>query len=119
MKKTLVLGASNNPMRFSYKMVKSLLRHGYKVVAIGLREGEISGVKIHTGKPAFKMIHTVSLYIGPDRQPMYYDYLIALKPMRVIFNPGTVNRELIAKLNNKGIETVIDCALIMVSSGNY
>jgi uncharacterized protein len=119
MKKTLVLGASTNPMRFSHKMVKSLVRHHHEVVAIGLREGQISGVTILTGKPKAEKIHTVSLYIGPKRQPEYYDYIISLNPKRIIFNPGTVNKEFMKMAEKKGIEVLTDCALVMVSSGNY
>jgi len=119
MKRTLVIGASPNPMRFSHKMIKSLLRHDHEAVAVGIREGEISGIKILTGKPKLDKIHTVSLYIGPKRQPEYYDYILSLKPKRIIFNPGTVNKEFMKLAENKGIEVVEDCALVMVASGNY
>lgn len=119
MKKTLVLGASSNPMRFSHKMIKTLLRHDYEVVALGLREGEIAGVKILTGKPKIEKVHTISMYIGPKRQPEYYDYLLSLKPQRIIFNPGTINKEFMKIAERKGIDIVTDCALIMVSSGHY
>ena len=119
MKRTLVIGASPNPMRFSYKMVKSLLRHDYEVVAVGIREGEISGIKILTGKPSLQKIHTIALYIGPQRQPEYYEYILSLKPKRIIFNPGTINQEFMEMAEKKGIEVVNDCGLVMVASGNY
>lgn len=118
-KRTLVIGASPNPMRFSYKMVKSLLRHDYEAVAVGIRQGEIGDIKIQTGKPKLHKIHTVSLYIGPKRQPEYYDYILSLKPKRIIFNPGTINKEFMKMAEKKGIEVVEDCALVMVASGNY
>jgi len=119
MKKTLVLGASPNPLRFSHKMVKSLVRHNTEVVAVGFREGEISGIKIQTGTPLFKDIHTVSLYIGPKSQPAIYDYVLSLLPKRIIFNPGTINNEFMELAQKNNIEVVTDCALIMLSSGNY
>ena len=119
MKKTLVIGASPNPMRFAYKMVKSLLRHDYEAVPVGIRNGEIGGIKILTGKPMVRKIHTVALYIGPQRQPQYYDYILSLKPKRIIFNPGTINPEFMDMAEKKGIEVVNDCALVMVASGNY
>lgn len=119
MKKTLVLGASPNPLRFSNKMVKSLLRHGFEAVPLGIRKGEITGVEILTGKPQLKNIHTVSLYLSPKRQSDYYDYLISLDPKRIIFNPGTHNQELIDLARENGIEPITDCALIMIAKGIY
>jgi predicted CoA-binding protein len=119
MKRTLVIGASPNPMRFSHKMVKSLIRHGYEVVPLGLRKGEILGVNILTGKPELENIHTVSLYINPERQRQYYDYITSLAPRRIIFNPGTVNHEFIKLAESNNIEAITDCSLIMIAKGIY
>jgi len=118
-KKTLVLGASPNPVRFSYKAVKSLLRHDQDVVAVGFREGLIVEEKILVGKPLIEDIHTVSIYIGSSRQSDYYDYIISLKPKRVIFNPGTVNPEFMARLSREGIEPVAECMLVMLNEEDY
>ncbi len=119
MKKTLVLGASPNPLRFSNKMVKSLIRHGYEVIPLGIRQGEITGIKILIGKPDLSNIHTVSLYLSPKRQKEYYDYILSLAPRRIIFNPGTHNQEFIEMARNNQIEAVTDCALIMIAKGIY
>ena len=86
----MVLGASPNPVRFSYKAVKSLMRHEQEVVAVGFREGLIEDQPILVGKPHIEGVHTVSIYIGSSRQTDYYEYVFSLKPQRVIFNPGTV-----------------------------
>ena len=98
MKKTLVIGASENPDRYSYKAIKALVSHQHEVVAIGLRAGEVEGVTFNSEKKAFEGIDTVTMYVGPQNQPEYYSYIIGLKPMRVIFNPGTENPEFIAQL---------------------
>lgn len=119
MKKTLVIGASTNPLRFSNKMVKSLVRYGYEAVPLGLRTGEIAGIEILTGKPSLKDIHTVSLYLSPERQHQYYDYILSLHPKRIIFNPGTYNEELIRLAEKNNIEAISDCALIMIAKGIY
>jgi len=118
-KLTLVLGASPNPVRFSHKAVKSLLRHGEAVVAVGFREGFIGDEPILTGTPPLKNVHTVSMYIGSSRQEAYYDYILSLHPRRVIFNPGTVNPEFMARLHREGIEPVDDCMLVLVNEGRY
>ena len=118
-KKTLVLGASPNPVRFSYKAVKSLLRHDEEVVAVGFREGLIVEEEILTGQPPIEDVHTVSIYIGSSRQRDYYDYIFSLKPKRVIFNPGTVNPEFMGRLKQAGIEPVSECMLVMLNDGDY
>ena len=118
-KKTLVLGASANPERFSYMAVRKLKYSNVPVVAVGLREGEISGVRIEKPFPKFEEIHTVTLYIGPKLLPSYYDYILGLKPKRVIFNPGTESPEFASILTAAGIEVVHACTLIMISNNLY
>jgi len=115
----LVLGASPNPVRFSHKAVKSLLRNDQEVVAVGFREGLIVEEEIMTGTPPIEDVHTVSIYIGSSRQAEYYDYIFSLKPKRVIFNPGTVNPEFMGKLKQAGIEPVSECMLVMLNDGDY
>ncbi len=117
--KTVVLGASPNPERFSYRMVSSLVKNHKEVVAVGFREGTIHGVDIVIGKPKLDDVHTICLYLGPDRQSDFYDYILSLKPTRIIFNPGTYNPELFRMAQKKGIDTVIDCALVMLGRGIY
>jgi len=118
-KKTLVLGASPNPVRFSNKAVRSLLRHQYDVVPVGLRQGTIEGKEIQVGTPPVEGVHTVSLYVGPSRQTAYFDYIISLKPARVIFNPGTVNPAFMARLEKEGIHPVNGCMLVMLNKGEF
>jgi predicted CoA-binding protein len=119
MKKTLVLGASSNPLRFSYKAIKSLLRRDYPVVAVGRKTGLIDDVEIKTGFPKIHNVHTLMLYLSPDNQKEYYSYIIDLAPHRIIFNPGTENDELyeIAKTNK--IDVVVDCGLVMINADTY
>jgi len=118
-KKTVILGASPNPVRFSHKAVKSLLRHDQEVVALGFREGLIAEEEIQLGMPPIEEVDTVSIYIGSSRQSDYYDYILSLKPKRVIFNPGTVNPEFMARLKREGIEPVAECMLVLLSEGDY
>ena len=118
-KKTLVIGASTNPQRYSHKAIKKLRNHSHPVEAIGLREGMVEDVLFKTGFPELKGIHTVTMYIGSKHQPQYYDYLLKLKPNRVIFNPGTENDELSHLLAGNNIEVIENCTLVMLGSGLY
>ena len=118
-KKTLVLGASPNPARYSFLAVNSLRRHGHEVVAVGNRTGEIADISIQTELPHPEDIDTVTLYMNPERQKAYYQYILEISPKRLIFNPGTENDELETLADNHGIETVEGCTLVMLSIGNY
>ncbi|MBL4939183.1 MAG: CoA-binding protein, partial [Lutibacter sp.] len=89
--KTLILGASINPSKYSYLAINRLVANGHKVNAIGTKEGIVEGVKITTAKEKFRDIDTVTLYLNAKKQAEFYTYIIDLKPRRVLFNPGTEN----------------------------
>lgn len=118
-KKTLVIGASENPSRYANIAINRLVNHKHPVVALGLRNGEVAGVPIETGEPQFEEVDTISLYLGPPRQPQYYDYIISLLPERVIFNPGTENPELYKLLKENDIEVEVACTLVLLATGQY
>jgi len=119
-KKTLVLGASTNPNRFSYKAVKSLQRRDIPLVAVGRKEDDLEGIKIRPGKPMdIGDIHTVAIYMNAELQKEFYDYILELKPRRVIFNPGTRNPEFSDIVRAQGIEVVDDCLLVMLNTGRF
>lgn len=118
-KKTLVIGASLKPERYSNMAIKKLTNHGYQVVAIGLKKGNINGIEIMTDKPAFENIHTVTMYLNPKRQAEFIDYILSLKPKRIIFNPGTENTEFENLAQQNAIEVVENCTLVMLNSGIF
>ncbi|MEN9548512.1 MAG: hypothetical protein RIR12_1103 [Bacteroidota bacterium] len=118
-KKTLLIGASNNPDRYSYLALKKLQAYHHPVAAIGVKNIVVSGVQIYTTQMQFENIHTVSIYINPSLQASYYSYLINLKPKRIIFNPGTENHELAALAAAQGIEVIEACTLVMLAVGTY
>ena len=93
-KKTVVIGASENEDRYANRAVRKLKAYGHDVVALGLREGQIEGVKIHKDKPVLENVDTVTMYVGEKNQPPLYDYILSLQPKRIIFNPGAENPEL-------------------------
>jgi len=119
MKKTVVLGATPNPARYSYLAVKKLLTHGHEVIPVGIRKGEIEGVPIQNGRPQISEVDTITLYLNPDHQRDYYDYIFSLHPQRLIFNPGTENPELMKLAQEKGVEVEVACTLVMLSIGVY
>lgn len=118
-KPTVVIGASPNADRYSYKATVSLQNHQHTVYPIGIKKGFINESEIITTKPELLDIDTITLYIGPENQPQWYDYIVSLKPKRIIFNPGTENSELIAIAQTNGIETEIACTLVLLSINNY
>ena len=118
-KTTLVLGASLKPDRYSYLAVEKLVSQNHNVFAFGLKSGIIAGIKIDTELVYYKNVHTVTLYLNPKAQKIYYDYVISLKPERVIFNPGTENSEFYDKLTKHGIFYEVACTLVLLSINQY
>ena len=118
-KKTVVLGASQNPSRYSYLAIQRLRAHNHPVVAVGRREGQVADVTITKEPSKEENVDTITLYLNPGNQLPYYDYILGLHPKRIIFNPGTENDELISKATENNIEPVIACTLVMLSTGQY
>jgi len=118
-KKTIVLGASSNPSRYSYLAVNRLVAHGHDVVAIGRRDGRINGTNIITDHPIIEGVDTITLYLNAQNQKQYYDYILSLHPKRLIFNPGAENDELASLAAQHNIEPMEACTLVLLSTGQY
>ncbi len=118
-KKTVVLGASPNPSRYSNMAVNKLASSGHPVIAIGNREGLIGLVAIQKGKPLVEEVDTVTLYLNPQNQKPYYDYILSLHPKRIIYNPGAENPELVKLSVERNIENLEACTLVLLSTGQY
>jgi predicted CoA-binding protein len=116
---TLVIGASENTSRYAAMAIAMLKDYGHKVHAVGRKEGEIYNTTIHTSEKTFEDVHTVTLYINPEIQKTYYDYILALKPNRVIFNPGAENLEFSRLLKEADIQMLNACTLVLLRTGQY
>ncbi len=118
-KTTLVIGASTNTERYSYVAIHKLHAHHHPVIAIGNKAGIVDGTEIQTGMPNIKDIHTITLYINPLLQKKYLNYILNLKPERIIFNPGTENEELYNLVIKNNIVAVEACTLVLLSTNQY
>jgi uncharacterized protein len=118
-KKTMVLGASDNPSRYSYLAIKRLRAYDHPVVAVGKKNTKVDDVNISKDHLPEAGVDTITLYLNPRNQVEYYDYILNLNPKRIIFNPGTENDELIKKARENNIKPVIGCTLVMLSTGQY
>lgn len=118
-KKTLVIGASENPERYSNKAIKKLIANNITVHAIALKNGKVDNVSFETEHKPFDDIHTVTLYVGPKHQKQYFDYIAQLNPQRVIFNPGTENNEFQEFLAKKEIPFEEACTLVLLATSAF
>ena len=118
-KKTLILGASDNPSRYSYLALQRLRNNGHPVVAIGKKYTKVADVNITKEKEPLTDIDTVTLYLNPAHQQEYYDYILSLHPKRIIFNPGAENDELAELAKNNNIKTMEACTLVLLSTGQF
>lgn len=115
----MVLIASPKPDRYSFMAVKLLAENEVPVVAIARRHGYIDDIELLVGRPHINDIHTLSLYLNPTNQLDFYDYILALAPKRVIFNPGTENEELQAILIQNKIHWEEACTLVLLRTHQY
>ena len=118
-KKTLILGATPDASRYAYLAANRLTGHGHTIVNVGQKTGEVAGVPIEKPETIHDDIDTITLYVGTRNQEPLYDYILGTNPKRIIFNPGTENRELQKMANERGIETTYACTLVMLSIGEY
>jgi uncharacterized protein len=121
MKKTVIIGATNNPSRYAYIAARMLKDYNHEIVPIGIKKGSVVGTDILdlNQKPEVKDVDTVTLYIGPQHQPEWYNYILGLKPKRIIFNPGTENDEFEKLAEEEGIEALHGCTLVILKSLQY
>lgn len=119
MKSTLILGASLNDNTYSNRAIKKLVFHNHPVQGIGRRKGSVEGAEVRTEKVVIQDLDTVSMYLNALNQRGYYSYIIELNPKRVIFNPGSENRELEVMLTKHDIEFERACTLVLLGLNQY
>jgi hypothetical protein len=120
-KKTVIIGASTNPSRYAFLAANMLTEYGHEIVPVGIKKGTVLGKDILDirSKPAVTGVDTVTLYIGPDHQPEWYQYILSLQPKRIIFNPGTENEEFEKMAAERDVDTLQACTLVMLRSNQY
>ena len=119
--KTVIVGVSPNQTRYSFAAAELLLENQIEFVPIGMKRGSVLGrpiLDIRT-KPVIEDVETITFYIRPELQSSWQDYLISLKPKRMIFNPGTENNEFEQMAESVGIEVIEACTLVMLRTGQY
>lgn len=121
MKKTVVVGATDNPTRYAFIASQMLESYGHEFVPVSIKKGQVLGKEILDLKenPQIEEVDTVTMYVGTRNQESWYDFILGLKPKRIIFNPGTENPEFEARAQKQGIETVEGCTLVMLRAGIY
>jgi hypothetical protein len=120
-KRVLLVGASPNPSRYAYTAAKMFQDRGFEFIPIGINKGEVQGKTILNlrEKPDLIAIDTITLYISSDHQEEWIDYLLGLKPNRIIFNPGAENPDFARKAKANGIVVLNACNLVMLSTGQF
>jgi uncharacterized protein len=120
-KKTVIIGATPDRSRYAYLAAQMLLEYEHEIVPVSIKSGEVFGKQILDlrKKPPIENVDTVTLYIGTRHQPEWHDYILGLKPKRIIFNPGTENSQLEKLAEDNGIEAVEGCTLVMLRSRQF
>ena len=117
---TAIIGASHKPERYSNKAQKALIGAGHKVVLFNPALKEVDGIKVFNHLTDItEKIETVTLYVGPERLVPMIAGILALKPKRVIANPGTECAEMEKACIKAKVEYIEACTLVMISTGQY
>ena len=121
MKTTVIVGASPNPSGYAYKAASMLSEDGKEFIPLGIKEGNLFGNDILDlrKKPNLKEVDTVTVYLGPEKQTEWYEYILSLKPRRIIFNPGTENSTFASMAQKQGIMVEEACTLVLLTTGTY
>jgi len=118
-KPTVIIGASTNPERYSYRAANKLNNAGHTFYPVGQKKGEVFGKTIQPFGTQFNNVDTITMYLNPQAQKEYYNYIFSLQPKRIVFNPGTENPELEELAKQKGIEVTEACTLVLLSTGQF
>lgn len=118
--RVLIVGASDKPDRYAHKALVALRHHGHGVVLVHPRLKEIDGLPVYADiSDVTEPVDTVTMYVGPAISAGLAAKLIALKPQRVIFNPGSENPELESQLSAAGIHPQEACTLVLLATGQF
>jgi uncharacterized protein len=120
-KKTVIIGASPNQDRYAFQAATQLKHYGHEFVPIGIKRGEVLGQPIQDIRtlPAIQDVDTITMYVRAELQVPYYEYILGMKPKRIIFNPGTENYEFAEQAEKLGIESIEACTLVMLRTGQF
>ncbi len=115
-----VLGASPKPERYSFKAVRLLKEYQYLPIPVHPTGHVVDGEKsVKSLDEITEPVDTLTMYVGPEISDKELDKILKLKPRRVIFNPGSENEALAAKLEEAGIEVIRACTLVMLRSDQF
>ena len=118
--RVVIIGASNNPERYSHRALLLLRKHGHEVVPVHLKLTEIEGIAVVADLSAITSpVDTVTMYVGAAISNGLKEKLTSLKPRRVIFNPGAENTALADALQNAGIACEEACTLVLLNTGQF
>ncbi|MDB4107690.1 CoA-binding protein [Bacteroidia bacterium] len=118
-KKTLIIGATHNPSRYAYIATEMLLDYKHEVVLYGIKKGSVLEIPILNDWPSEEEIDTITMYVNPLIQEAMYLDILALKPSRIIFNPGTENKKLADLALSQNIATQNECTLVLLRTNQY
>ncbi len=116
--KVFLIGASNNPERYSYIAARMLVNHGHEVTLLALRADLNGDIPIATSANA-EIPDRITLYVGPKNQETWIPQIIQWKPEKVIFNPGTENSDFQEQLDKAGIAWEEACTLVLLQTGQW
>ncbi len=119
-KNVVILGASDKIDRYSFKALKMLIEKGHSVFPVNPTIESIEGIAVYKSiSDIDQKIHTVTIYMRPQKWSNYLQEILRLNPVRVICNPGTESSDLEKELSDNGIECIEACTLVLLRSNRF
>ncbi|MCB9496246.1 MAG: CoA-binding protein [Fibrobacteria bacterium] len=118
--KVAVLGASHKEDRYANRVLHKLAEKGHEAIGINPALPAIPGFTVvKTLEDLPEGVHTLTMYVGPERSTPLADSILAGGFSRVVFNPGAENPDLEKMLQDAGVEVLEACSLVMLSTGQW
>ena len=120
MSNVAVLGASNNPEKYSNLAIQLLLEKGHRVFPIHPSLKEIDRLKVYSSLSEIQQpVHTITLYVSKEISSKIAKDILSKSPQRILFNPGAENPELLEAAQANGIKCLEACTLTMLRTGQF
>ena len=116
----VVLGASPEKERYSNRALHQLKKGGFQIIGVNPKYKTIENFDcVPKLKNVSGQVDTLTVYVNPAISSQMEKDFIALKPRRVVFNPGSENSRLQKLLQKENIEVLEACTLVMLSTNQF
>ena len=107
-----MVGASSNPDKASYGIMKKLQRVGYRVIPVNPHEAEVLGERSYPSLlDVPERVDIVDVFRRPEDTPAIADEAVKIGAKALWLQTGIVNEEAAARASAGGLAVVMDACI--------